>query len=631
MRLRCVLVLGSSLAEVLATAPLVLCRAADEKPAAGPASFKGQVVPFVTKYCTRCHAGRKLKGGLNLAEVLDEGSLARELGLWKKVVQRVRAREMPPRGPKPAPAEVESLTAFLEARLAKADCALRQDPGRVVLRRLNRAEYDNTIRDLVGVRFRPAKDFPADEVGYGFDNIGDLQSVPPLLLEKYLAAAETIVREAFRDPKARARILIAPLTGPDPTGAARKIIGGFAERAFRRPVATPEVDRLVRLVEAARKDGDTLETGLRLALEAVLVSPHFLFRVEADPGPAESRAARPVSEFELATRLSYFLWSSMPDEELFRQAAQKTLRKNLDVQIRRMLRDPKALALVENFGGQWLQTRNLQNAAPNPTQFPGFTPRLRDDMRRETELFFAAIVREDRSVLDFLDADFTYVNERLARHYGIPGVRGDDFRRVRLPGGPRGGVLTQASVLTVTSNPTRTSPVKRGKWILENILGEPPPPPPPDAGELSDDKKEVLSGSLRQRMEKHRAKPMCASCHRRMDPLGFGLENFDAVGTWRARDGKFAVDASGTLPDGKSFRGPRELKAILRMMKDKFARCLTDKLLTYALGRGLEYADGCAVERIARDLAGRQYRFTSLVLGVVHSDPFQLRRGKAKR
>jgi hypothetical protein len=323
----------------------------------------------------------------------------------------------------------------------------------------------------------------------------------------------------------------------------------------------------------------------------------------------------------------------MPDDELFAQARTGQLRKggNLQAQVRRMLADPRSRALVENFAGQWLQLRNLKNATPDKRSFPAFDEALRAAMLKETELFFAAIVAEDRSVLDFLDADFTFVNERLARHYGMTGVKGDGFRRVSVAGTQRGGVLTQASILTVTSNPTRTSPVKRGKWILENILGTPPPPPPPDAGELSEDKNVVLSGSLRKRMELHRSNATCASCHQRMDPLGFGFENFDAIGAWRDRDGPYPIDPSGTLPNGQSFRGPRELKAILKGKHEAFGRCLTEKMLTYALGRGLELGDDAdqpVVERIAGSLARNHYKFSSLVLEIVQSEPFQKRRSQ---
>ncbi len=366
-----------------------------------------------------------------------------------------------------------------------------------------------------------------------------------------------------------------------------------------------------------------------MAVEAVLVSPHFLFRVERDR--RNQKAPHPINEFELASRLSYFLWSSMPDEELFRLAQHGELRSHLEEQVRRMLKDPRSHALVENFAGQWLELRNLRNANPNPTQFPTFTDALRRDMQKETELYFERILRENRSIVEFIDSDWTFVNERLAKHYGIPGVHGDQFRRVKLRNSVRGGVLTQASVLTVTSNPTRTSPVKRGKWILENIFNAAPPPPPPDAGQLSETKEAVLSGSLRQRMEQHRANPRCASCHSRMDPLGFGFENFDAVGHWRTKDGKFPVDSSGVLPSGQTFNGPRELKAILRGKVADFRRCLAEKLLTYALGRGMESYDKCAIDSICKELAAHQDKFDRLVLAIVQSEPFQMRGGMGEK
>jgi hypothetical protein len=319
----------------------------------------------------------------------------------------------------------------------------------------------------------------------------------------------------------------------------------------------------------------------------------------------------------------------MPDDKLFEYARQKTLRTpgTLESEVRRMLHDPKAQAFVENFAGQWLQTRNLKAAAPDPGRFPDFDDGLRAAMVRETELFFQSIMREDRSILDFVDADYTFVNERLGREYGIKGVKGADFQRVKLPP-ERGGVLTQASVLTVTSNPTRTSPVKRGKWILENLLGAPPPPPPPGAGDLNESKEVADSESLRKRMEQHRSNPSCASCHERMDPLGFGLDNFDATGAWRERDGKFAIDASGTLPGGQSFNGPRELRAILKGRSDAFCRCLTEKMLTYALGRGVEPFDQPAIDRICQSMAADNYRFSRLVIEIVKSDPFQKTRGR---
>lgn len=592
--------------------------------------FGRQVAPLLARYCVGCHGVKRAKASLNL-QFKDEAAAKRALPTWEKVQHALRSHEMPPKSkPQPKPAEADLLMRWIAEQLAVVDCNGKRDPGRVTIRRLNRAEYNNTIRDLLGVDFHPADDFPADDVGYGFDNIGDVLSLPPILLEKYLAAAEKIIDQAFAKPEIRRKIMLVEPTAANRANDARKIIGHFARRAYRRPAKPEEVERLARFVELAEKQGDGFDKGIQLALQAVLISPHFLFRVERDKEPNNPDAIHPIDEFELATRLSYFLWSTMPDEELFALAERGELRKdnNLEIQVRRMLKDPKARALVENFAGQWLQTRNLKSFAPDKGQFPAFDEALRSSMIRETDLFFEAIVKEDRAILDFIDADFTFLNERLARHYGIPGVEGEQWRRVSLKGTPRGGVLTQASVLTVTSNPTRTSPVKRGKWILENIFNTPPPPPPPDAGELSEDKAVVLSGSLRKRMEQHRAKALCASCHQRMDPLGFGFENFDTIGAWRTRDGNFDIDPSGTLPDGQSFQGPVELKKILKGRADLFRRCLAEKLLTYGLGRGLEFYDKCAVDDICKTTAKNGDRFAGLVVAIVQSDPFQLRRGK---
>jgi mono/diheme cytochrome c family protein len=606
--------------------PTVLADAGTEK-----ITFAKHVAPFLSTYCTGCHGGAKPKGRLALDAYKDEASALRARDAWEKVFRRVREHEMPPPNrPQPKPEEIARVTRWAKDVLAANDCTGGKDPGRVTLRRLNRAEYNNTIRDLVGIRFEPAEDFPADDVGYGFDNIGDVLTLPPLLMEKYLAAAEKIVTLALADPAARGRLFLHQ-PGGEQTGEpyARKILEDFTRRAYRRPVFPGELDRLVSLVKLAESQGDSFEEGIKVALQAVLVSPHFLFRVERDRRPPNSlNTVQPVGDFELASRLSYFLWSSMPDEELFALAKNGTLRKdgNLEAQVRRMLKDRKSNALVENFASQWLQTRNLKALNPDPGRFPDFDEPLRSAMLKETELFFEAVMRENRSLVDFLDADFTFVNERLARHYGIPGVVGPEFRRVSLAGTPRGGVLTQATILMVTSNPTRTSPVKRGKWILENILGTPPPPPPPDAGELKEDKEVELTGTLRQRMEQHRANPNCATCHQRMDPLGFGFENFDAVGAWRLRDGPFPVDASGTLPDGRTFQGPRELKAMLKTRANEFSRCLTEKMLIYALGRGLEAHDRCTVDQVAGALAKDDHKFSTLVIEIVKSDPFQMRK-----
>ncbi len=377
---------------------------------------------------------------------------------------------------------------------------------------------------------------------------------------------------------------------------------------------------------AAEKDGENPEMAIQIALRAVLASPQFLFLgiAPSDDGDA-SPPPLPDQDFELATRLSYFLWSSMPDLELLKVAARGTLRQAeiLQSQVKRMLRDPKSRALAENFAGQWLEIRKLGQITPDPERFPDFDHSLESAMVHETELFFASIQNEDRSVLDFLNADYTFLNDRLARHYGIGGVEGESFRRVSLAGTPRGGVLTHASVLLATSNPTRTSPVKRGKWILDNILGTPPAPPPNGVEALAERQPFGPADTLRRRMEQHMSQPGCASCHRRLDPLGFGLENFDAVGAWRTQDAGADIDPSGRLPGGRAFRGPTELRKTLVSRSGAFVRCLTEKMLTYALGRGLERADRAAVEQIKCSVECDGYRYSSLILGVVESNPFR--------
>jgi hypothetical protein len=592
-------------------------------------AFSKQVAPFLSKHCIHCHGGKKPKADLRFDSFSDQLSALKDRTVWTRVLQALNNHEMPPHGRvQPGDAEVRNVVQWIDSVLAVKDCMGSADPGRVTIRRLNRTEYNNTIRDLVGIDFHPAEDFPADDVGNGFDNNGDVLSLPPLLMEKYLAASEQIVSRAFDSPTVRSRIVFCHPDAKNEQDCARKILERFARHAYRRSVSQGEVDRLAGFVKLAKNQGDDFETGIRLALQAVLTSPNFLFRVERDPRPLGK--IHSINDFELATRLSYFLWSSMPDDELLKLAEKKTLHEPgiLESQVRRMLADTKSAELVVNFAGQWLQTRNLSNASPDAEQFPDFDEPLRHAMLKETELFFKSILGENRSILEFVDSDYSFMNERLAKFYGIAGVKGDDFRKVSLAKGPRGGVLCQASILTLTSNPTRTSPVKRGKWILENFLGAPPPPPPPNAGDLSEDKDVVLSGSLRKRMEQHRANPNCVSCHQRMDPLGFGLENFDAVGKWREKDGAFPIDASGTLPGGRTFAGPTQLKGILKEKAPQFCRCLTEKMLTYALGRGMEPYDKCAMDRISDAVAADKYHFQTLVIEVVKSDPFQRRRAK---
>ncbi|MEW6305350.1 MAG: DUF1592 domain-containing protein, partial [Verrucomicrobiota bacterium] len=751
-----------------------------EAPAAAPPpeqplDYRKDIKPILEQYCWDCHADGMKKGGFSFDDHSSETALLKDRHIWEMVSHNVSQKIMPPeKKPQPSEAERAKIARWVETEVFKID-PKNPDPGRVTIRRLNRQEYNNTIRDLVGVDFQPADDFPADDSGYGFDNIGDVLSIPPVLLEKYLAAADNILSKAIvvGPPKpavrrvpadqisggmdsggARALISAGELTvkyqapvddeynirvrafeqraGPDParmglridgkevkvfdvrasrqnpdtysfkarlpagarnlavaflndyyntdsrdrrmrgdrnlyvdhfeiegpltkgkaeypethrrifvrqpTGpadrmtAAREIIASFTRRAYRRPVTDEEVTRLLRFVELAEKDGQSFEAGIKLALSAVLVSPQFLFRGELQPEPNNPKVVHPINEYALASRLSYFLWSSMPDDELFKQAEQGTLRRNLGYQVARMMKDPRADAFVDNFAGQWLQLRNLDLASPDRKLYSGWDDKLRDDMKQETKLFFRHIMHEDRSVLDFLTGDYTFLNERLARHYGIDGVKGDNFQYISLRDTQRGGVLTQGSILTITSNPTRTSPVKRGLWVLENLLATPPPPPPPDVPPLAEDKKASSSASLRERLEIHRKDPTCASCHERMDPLGFGLENFDAVGAWRDKDEGFKIDPSGKLVSGEVFQGPKDLNSILVKTKRKeFLRCLAEKMLTYALGRGLEYYDKPALDEIVSQLEKNRYKFSALIMETVKSVPFQLRRGEGDR
>jgi len=750
-----------------------LCILASPSLAADQASreqaFKSTVQPLLVRYCADCHGDAVTEGDLNLDRYTSARDVLRGREHWLKVLQRLAIASMPPEeAEQPTVAERQTLMAWVDDVINNFDCQAEARPGRVTLRRLNRVEYRNTIRDLVGVDYEPADDFPADDVGYGFDNIGDVLSLPPILLEKYLDAAETIASQAIVDGGSRLP-LIAKRTGDELRGGTRvidrdkgskiivsngqmktkfkvgkagkyeiqieayghqagsdpvkmgllvdgkqvttfdvaatadapgsytaegrategeheiavsflndyyrpneangdrnmivnaislrgpvgaeiplpeshqlvvfvspndkttiehatsQILERLASRAFRRPATKPEVERLAELATEARKRGQGFEASIRLATQAILISPNFLFRVEAEPADGESE--RRLNDYELASRLSYFLWSTMPDAELYRDAWQGKLRESgvLQGHVTRLLGDPRAKALVDNFAAQWLNLRKFDELEPSPRHFPSFTPELRADMRRETNYFFGHIVREDRNVLELLAADYSYLNERLAKHYGISGVDGDAFRRVSLENSPRGGIITQGSILTLTSNPTRTSPVKRGKWIMENLLGEPPPPPPPDVPELDDDKR-MLTGSIREQLEQHRANPACAVCHLQMDQLGFALENFDPIGGWRQFDGEFQVNAAAELPSGEKFKGPNELSRVLRQTKqDEFVRCLSEKLLTYALGRGLEYYDKCAVDKITEAVAKNDFRFSALVRAIVESEPFQNR------
>ncbi len=736
---------------------------------AEPVKFAEHVKPALSRFCLGCHNNEKQKGDLNLSLYVDKANVPGDREVWQKVAEQLESREMPPeKKPQPGEDVRDMLIKFIDGQLSIADCTGPKNPGRVTIRRLNREEYQNTIRDLLGVEYR-AEEIPGDEVGYGFDNIGDVLSLSPMLMEKYLAAAEEIVRQAikldaeprpfvlqvkgdkflspskdarpledgtlglYREAEAGAdftaprrgeytvrirahgeqagpepprmkvsvagrelktfavpnwkseifelkttleagthRIAVAylnnysdqknrdsklrgdrnlfvhsvELTGPPgPTPAvpeshkrliarmpqrgeehavARELLAEFSARAYRRPVAEAEVERLAGFVDLAMRNGGGFLEGMQTAVQAALCSPHFLFRWELDPPELKPGEARELNDFEVASRLSYFLWNSMPDAELLSLAGRGELRRdgNLERQAARMLQHWRAHSFLDNFVDQWLQIRNIWEVAIDPSVFKKWKEELKGMMKEEAELFFRAIVTEDRPLADLLDADFSFLNEKLARHYGIEGVKGGKFQRVTFPkDSPRGGVLTLGAVMVSTSTPTRTSPVIRGKWILQQMLGTPPPAPPPDVPQLEEQNAVNQTASLRQRFEQHRARVECANCHNRMDPLGFALENFDATGAWRDKDGKFPIDTIGKLPSGVSFAGPRDLKTALKS-GSKFVRSFTEKLMTYALGRGLDYYDRCALDEVISKAGGNQSKLSGLVAGIVTSEPF---------
>ena len=415
----------------------------------------------------------------------------------------------------------------------------------------------------------------------------------------------------------------------DEESCARNILSTLARRAYRRPVTDADVESLLDLYRTGRNDGD-FEAGIELALQRILAGPEFLFRVERDPANLPPDTAYPISDLELASRLSFFLWSSIPDDTLLDLAERGRLEDPavLQQQVDRMLADRRSNALVDNFVGQWLYLRNLRNWRPSAREFPDFDGELRQALQQETELFFRSMLRQDRSVLDLLSADYTFLNERLARHYGIPNIYGSSFRRVTLRDENRRGLLGQGSILTVTSRVNRTSPVLRGKWVLANLLGTPPLPPPPEIPPLNEKRNEVGGLTMRQRMLEHQVNPVCANCHAGMDPIGFALENFDAIGRWRSSEGGVPIDASGSLLDGTPFEGPAGLQKVLLSRPQQFAQTVTKKLLTYALGRELEYYDAPTVRKILREAAPDGYRWSSLISGVIQSTPFQMRRSQ---
>ncbi len=590
---------------------------------ADDAVFEKDIRPLLEKHCFKCHNAQKQKGGVNMEQFRNRAAFYHEPRTWEKVLVQLRDEEMPPDDkPQPTDAERGRIVAWIQHAF-EDDSAVPRDPGRAPLHRLSRLEYNNTIRDLLGVDTRPADQFPPDGGGGGgFDNNSATLFVPPVLMEQYLAAAGDVLEKAKPERIFTAR----PDGATTKEAAARKLLGEFARRAWRRPVEGGETDALMTLFKRSDQRGESFDNAVKLALRVALASPNFLFRVE----PAVTSTAAPLDDYALASRLSYFLWSSMPDEELFRAADEKKLHdpKTLAAQVRRMLRDAKARDFAESFAGQWLRVRELKTTAvPDRGKFPNFTPALRDAMMAEPVEFFQALLRDNGSLMDLLDCDYAFVNETLARHYGIDGVKGDALQRVKLADRNRGGVLGMGAVLTLTSYPQRTSPVLRGKWVLEEILDSPPPPPPPTVKTLSASDKPKDGLTFRQRFEKHRADATCASCHKRMDPLGFGLENFDGIGAWRTELAGQPVDAAGELVTGEKFAGPAELKKLLLARKDEFARTVTEKMFAYALNRGLEFYDAPLMRQTVKSLARDHYRVETLILAIVNSYPFQYRRG----
>ena len=796
--------------------------AAEKKTSAAQTAVAAPAVPamaaadqraLLDKYCITCHSDRMKAGGLVLEKSkVDVENLPARADVWEKVVRKLHSGTMPPSGrPRPDKATLAAFMGSIEGTLDRAANAA-PNPGRPAIHRLNRVEYVNAIRDLLALEIDGKALLPADDSGYGFDNIADVLTVSPGLLDRYLSVARKIARLAIGDAStkplietvarlpvfllqddrmhdelpfgtrgglvarhnfpvdgdytikvflqrgtmsgavrgrtednqvdvrvdgARVKMIFVPKMAPRgyevadtsgplevpltvtagphtiavgllkgttmvegwgpsrfPVGStsfaqvdrtsqdggiidmgidsvqvegpfngrmpedtaarraifscrppslaapagksaraseedacAKSILSRLAYRAYRRPVTADDVTVLMGFYKQGRSEG-TFDKGIQFALERLLVAPDFLFRVEGSGAGVKPGTVHQLTDFEIASRLSFFLWSSLPDVELLDAASKGRLKDPvvLEKQIARMLGDDRAGALLTNFFGQWLYTRNVQSMVPDPTIYPEFDDNLRAAFEQETALFLRSQLAEDRSVLELLTSNYTFVNERLAKHYGIPNIYGSHFRRITLPDDRRGGLLGQGSILLVTSYATRTSPVLRGKWLMQNILGTPPPPPPPDVPPFEATK---IEGTLRQRMETHRKNPVCATCHSQIDPLGFALENFDGIGKYRALDGRAPVDASGVLPDGTKFDGPATFRKVLMEQREAFIMTLTEKLLTYGLGRGAEYYDMPAVRKIMRDAASRDYRWSAIIMGIVRSTPFQMRRSES--
>ena len=647
---RTVLILGAAAILVGAMGPFTItAQSGGAEPQANRIDFEKEIAPILAAHCTSCHGAARPRGGMSLTfkdEAEARARLKHDDAFWDRVVTEVSTKQMPPAGRKaPTDAQRERLVEWIHNNVMTTDG--KPDPGPFMVRRLNNREYANTLRDLLYLppSFDVTTDFPADERGDGFDNNAGTLTISPLLIERYLAAAEKATVAALGlDPRTAPPRVVEPGVSPtfntrnklnEPSAQFREDFADrqakirlnlevLAPRAYRRPVTKREIDELMKFAALSfAHAGESFDQATGLSARAAIMSPEFLFRIERDPNPDGTGKVFEITEYQLASRLSYFLWSTMPDEELFKAAKAGTLRANLESHVARMLKDPKAISLTKDFMGQWLEIRGLHEAT-------NADPALLASMQGETERFFDDIVRNNRSIMEFLDADYTFVDERLAKLYGIPGVTGDEFQRVQVDKTRRGGIFTQASFLTLTSKPLgktrRTSPVLRGKWILENIFNQTIPPPPPNVPSLDFDPNKELKGTVRQIFEQHRVDPTCAGCHARMDPYGFALENYDGFGAWRDQDNRVDVDASGEI-DGKAFTTPIEFRAMLAGRKDDFRRGFIKKMMSYALGRGMRGYDKPALDAIGASVQQEGDTVLSVVLNIVKSYPFQHARG----
>ena len=590
---------------------------------------------FIKRYCLECHSGEKPKASLDLSRFDSMDKILSEALLWDDILIQLSQGDMPPKeADLPTLNERSEFLNWVESSLQKAACQSGPHAGPAVLRRLNRAEYSASVRDLLDIHFDAGEALPSDgSGGEGFDNASETLFISPIHAEKYMDAARVAVEYAFADPRSLRRFLVAePDEKTSPEVAARRVIEDFLPRAFRRSIPESEILEYLALFHAAYKADPSFMVAIRLTLQAVLISPKFLFIAEE---PNFDSKPHKVTDHELASRLSYFLWGSLPDDELLKAADEGNLSDSriLQEQFKRMLgsqNSRKVRNFSQNFVEQWLGTRALGREFKPDKSIRGYDSELEGGMKYEPVFFFHEILTENRSLLDLLKADYTYVNRRLARHYRIKGEFREQPKRVQLTDeNRRGGLLSMAAVLAVSSYPHRTSPVLRGKWILETILGDPPPPPPPNVPELDESASRVSSESLRQRLELHRQNVACAQCHDRIDPLGFGLENYGVLGRWRDKYEGHTVDARGALPDGTTFSGPAELKLALLGRKDQFVRHLTKKMLGYALGRGLTYYDYCAVNSIVDKLRANDYKSHHLLFGIIQSVPFRFKAGIA--